>query len=35
MSPRVHEVNPGGDLSSWYQSQGFENVIKFEIFIFI
>ena len=27
-SPRVHEVNPGGDLSVWYQSHGFENVIK-------
>ena len=27
-SPRVHEVNPGRDPSTWYQSQGFENVIK-------
>ena len=27
-SPRVHEVNPGGDPSAWYQSHGFENVIK-------
>ena len=27
-SPRVHEVNPGQDPSTWYQSQGFENVIK-------
>ena len=27
-SPRVHEVNPGRDLSTWYQSYGFENVVK-------
>ena len=27
-SPRVHEVNPGRDPSTWYQSHGFENVIK-------
>ena len=27
-SPRVHEVNPGQDLSMWYQSHGFENIIK-------
>ena len=27
-SPRVHEVNPGWDHSTWYQSHGFENVIK-------
>ena len=27
-SPRVHKVNPGWDPSTWYQSQGFENVIK-------
>ena len=27
-SPRVHEVNPGQDHSTWYQSQGFENFIK-------
>ena len=27
-SPRVHEVNPGRDPSTWYQSKGFENVIK-------
>ena len=26
--PRVHEVNPGRDPSTWYRSQGFENVIK-------
>ena len=25
---RVHEVNPGRDPSTWYQSHGFENVIK-------
>ena len=24
----VHEVNPGRDPSTWYQSHGFENVIK-------
>ena len=27
-SPRVHEVNPGWDPSTWYPSHGFENVIK-------
>ena len=27
-SPRVQEVNPGRDASTWYQSHGFENVIK-------
>ena len=27
-SPRFHEVNPGRDPSTWYQSHGFENVIK-------
>ena len=27
-SPRVHEVNPGRDSSTWYHSQVFENVIK-------
>ena len=27
-SPRVHEINPSRDPSTWYQSQGFENVIK-------
>ena len=27
-SPRVHEVNPGRDPSTWYQSHGFESVIK-------
>ena len=27
-SPRVHKVNPGRDLSTWYQSHGFENGIK-------
>ena len=27
-SPQVHEINPGLDPSSWYQSQGFENVVK-------
>ena len=27
-SPRVHEVNPGRDPSTRYQSHGFENIIK-------
>ena len=27
-SPWVHEVNLGQDPSTWYQSHGFENVIK-------
>ena len=27
-SPWVHEVNPGRDPSTWYQSHGFEKVIK-------
>ena len=27
-SPRVHDVNPGQDPSTWYKSHGFENVIK-------
>ena len=27
-SPRVHEVNPGRDPSTWYQSHGFENIIN-------
>ena len=27
-SPRVHEVNSGRDPLTWYQSHGFENVIK-------
>ena len=27
-SPRVHEVNPSRDPLTWYQSHGFENVIK-------
>ena len=27
-SPRVHEVNPSRGPSTWYQSHGFENVIK-------
>ena len=26
--PSVHEVNPSRDPSTWYQSHGFENVIK-------
>ena len=26
--PSVHEVNSGRDPSTWYQSQGFENVIR-------
>ena len=34
MSPRFHEVNPGRDPSTWYQSHGFENVIKIWKFYF-
>ena len=33
-SPRFHEVNPGRDPSTWYQSRGFENVIKISKFYF-
>ena len=33
-SPRVHEVNPGRDPSTCYQSEGFENVIKICKFYF-
>ena len=34
-SPRVHEVNPGRDPLTWYQSEVLKMLERFENFIFI
>ena len=33
-SPRVHEVNPGRDPSTWYQSEVLKMLLRFENFYF-
>ena len=33
-SPRVHEVNPGRDPSTWYQSEVLKMLQRFENFYF-
>ena len=34
-SPRVHEVNPGRDPSTWYQSEVLKMLYRFENFLFL
>ena len=34
-SPRVHEVNPGRDSSTWYQSEVLKMLYRFEKFLFL